>query len=164
MEKNQEGEGFSSRRQKTLRQKQARGRCYIMTKVKLWGSETKKPRKYKQQRLRKSVSRKRKTSHGEEMSHENSGIPESRSISSWGQHSWNHPGFQMTLQFHFSLCVAHILDLPQINWIAFPQLLCTCNLMTNLRIIWMNLFLLPNKPGVNLLAIFTAFPGISPVS
>ena len=78
------------------------------------------------------------------MSHESDGTPQSRSIHSWGQHSWNHPGFQMTLQFHFqSLCgpdSAGVLDLPKANWITFPKFPHTCNLKTNFWIIWMNLF------------------------
>lgn len=46
-----------------------------MNKVKSSGSETRKSRKYKGPKLRKSVSRKRRTSHEEEMSHKNGGTP-----------------------------------------------------------------------------------------
>lgn len=140
-EKWQESGVFSSRRQ-ILREINQRDHN-AWTRWSYESPETRKSRQYKRQRLSKSVCRKRRTCHEEEMSHENDGTSESWSMLCWVQHSWNLPGFQMTLQFHSqSLCgpnSAGVLDLPKANWIAFPEFPYTRNFMTNLWIIWMNL-------------------------
>lgn len=81
------------------------GLSCITNKMKSWGSKTCNSRKYKGQRLRKSVRRNQRTSHKEEMSHGNGAVPESRPMCSQGPHPWNQPGFHMAFQLHFqSLC------------------------------------------------------------